>query len=381
MNGRISLYIVLGCTVLPGVAEADDGMYPNVGIEYDATFQYDRSKAKSGHDRATSDGYLDLVSTVHFRFSPDTEIWLGTEVNPVVDIKPGQERWFKGMGLTVTDLNFYQQGVSTGYRIGKIQVPFGRAQDVAPGLYAKDFVKAYDRGGMLGATGEYRYFNERIGNIAPSLSLYTQDNTFLSRPYLRPGKKVSRADGGAANTGRLNSYAATVNWTSWPALPFLEAQLAYMRNAEGRPVPPPTPDPGQPPQPATPAAAETVTGISLRAIIPSARSTDLGPTLHGEYLDFVPFVEYVDVRNEGGNQGADTSYLTTALTVDYGRWNCGITGTRKGLAGKPDERLAELSVGYQLTGVIKLAGSIGREKVDGKTSDLIGFTVTYSGGY
>lgn len=381
MRPTLSVFVVAGCLAVSDAAQADDGMYPNIGVEYDATFQYDRTKAKGGSRSTTGDGYLDLVSTVYFRFSPDSEIWLGTELNPVVDLEPGEDRWFGGMGLTVTDLNFFHQGVSTGYRVGKFQVPFGRAQDNAPGFYTQDFIGAYDRGGMLGATGEYRFFGERMGTLAPSLSVYTQDNTFLSRPYLRPGTKASRADGGAANTGRLDSYAAVVNWTSFAGMPFVEAQLGYMRNAKGTPVPPPDADPGQPPPPAAPAAAESVRGASLRAIIPSTRSTELGPTLDGSYLDFVPFVEYVEIDNEGGNLGADTTYLTTALTVNYGRWIYGVTRTRRDIDGEPDEHVSELSVAYQLTGLIQVAGSLGRQEIGGERADLVGVSFTYSGGY
>lgn len=370
---------LLLATAAPLAFAADNGMYPHVQLEYSAVAQYDYNRSTGQPKVTTTDGYLDITSVVHFRFSNDSQIWLGTEINPVVDIQPGQKRWLEGMGMTVTDLNFYHEGYNTAYRIGKYQVPFGRAMDQAPGLYTQDFVSAYDLGGMIGATFEYRYSNDRVGVIAPSVSTYFADTSFFSRNYFRPSPQARISDGGPANTGSLDSYAVVVNWLAPPAIPFLETQIGYMSNRKGVPVAsdPPTP-------PSTP-ADEKISTLSFRYVLPLTTSTDLAPTLSGNYLDVVPFVEYVNVDNENGILGNDTSYLTTSLTVDHGRWIYGLTRTHKRLnpsgGSRSTEYIAEFSMTYHLTGLLDVGVSAGREKQGGSSSNLVGLAFTYSGAY
>lgn len=359
---------------------ADDGNYPNIGMDYDATFQYDyvHPDTPQGGNRNTSDAYPDINSTFYFRFTHDQRIQLSTEINPINGPKPGQKRFFEDVGLTINDLNYYQNNANSAFMIGKYHVPFGRAQDQAPGLYTGDFVSIYDLDGMLGGTVAYRFFDQKLGMIEPNVSLYTADNSFLGRPYFEHGEKLQRSDGGPSNTGQLDSYALTVNWLAIPAVPYLEMQAGYMFNKQGEYVAQTSPPFGG-------AADEKIKIASARYIWADAPSTELGPTLAGHYFDIVPFIEFADVENEDGIQGNDTNYLTTSLTFDLGDWAVGATRTNKhrpstGSASRQDY-LNELSLTYNITGQIKLDLSAGTQKEDGEMSDLIGLAVTYSGGF
>jgi hypothetical protein len=379
MNRRTVSIAASIAAALPLAAHATDGKYPGVGMDYGVVAQYDFSRLARDPDTITSDGYFDIQSVAHFRITPDNEIWLGTEASPVIDVSPGQRRWLNGTGLAVTDLNFYHQGHDNAYRIGKLDVPFGRAQDAAPGLYTGDFVGPYALGGMIGGSYEHRWYTDGMGIIAPSLSTYFVDTSILSRAYFQPDGQTRRSDGGAANTGRFNSGAFVVNWLAPGAIPNLEVQAGYMFNHKGE-----TTDADPPTPPAT-AANETLRTVSLRYMLPLASSTDLGATLRGHYLDVVPFVEYVDVSNENGIAGNDTSYLTTSLTVDYGRFAYGITHTDKSLdaafGNGSSEYISELSVVYHLTGLIDVTVSGGRTRQGGETSNLIGLALSYSGAF
>ena len=186
---------------------ADDGQYPNVGMDYDATFQYDHvhSDSPQGGNRNSTDAYPDINATFYYRFSHDQQIQFSTEINPIDGPEPGQKRFFEDVGLVINDLNYYQNNANSAFSVGKYHVPFGRAQDQAPGLYTEDFVSTYDLDGMLGGTVAYRFFDQQWGMIEPNLSLYTADNSFLGRPYLRHGEKLRRSDGGPSNTGKLDS--------------------------------------------------------------------------------------------------------------------------------------------------------------------------------
>jgi hypothetical protein len=376
-NYRLAVLLVGSvCTVESTLA--DDGQYPNVGMDYDATFQYDHTHADSpqGGNRNTGDAYPDINSTFYFRFTHDQQIQLSTEINPVAGPEPGQKRFFEDVGLVINDLNYYQNNAKSAFSVGKYHVPFGRAQDQAPGLYTNDYVATYDLDGMLGGTMAYRFFDQTLGMIEPNLSVYTADNSFLGRPYLRHGEKLQRSDGGPSNTGKLDSYAVTVNWIAIPAVPYLEMQAGYMFNKKAEDETQPDP-PGE--------DSETIKIASARYIWAYEPSTDLEPTLAGRYFDIVPFVEFADVDNEDGIQGNDTRYLTTSLTFDFGDWALGATRTDKhrestGGADRQDY-LNELSLTYNITGQIKLGLSAGTQKEDGQMSELVGLALTYSGGY
>lgn len=292
--------------------------------------------------------------------------------------EPGQKRFFEDVGLVINDLNYYQNNANSAFMVGKYHVPFGRAQDQAPGLYTEDFVSTYDLDGMLGGTVAYRFFDQQLGMIEPNVSLYTADNSILGRPYFRHGEKLERSDGGPSNTGKLDSYAVSVNWLAIPAIPFLEMQVGYMENKKGDDVVQSGPPFGE-------AADEKIKIASARYIWAYAPSTELEPTLDGRYFDIVPFIEFADVENEDAIQGNDTRYLTTSLTFDFGDWALGATRTDKhressGGADRQDY-LNELSLTYNITGQVKLGLSAGTQKEDGEMSELVGLALTYSGGF
>lgn len=371
------LGIVGGLGLTSGEARADKGYYPNVGMDYDAAMQYDFSRSEgdgANAPRNTTDFYPDIQSSVYVRFSPNDQVRLSTEFNPVNPPGNGEERTFGDLGLVVNELNYYKLTQHTQLQVGKLQVPFGRAMDAAPGLYTNDFVATYDLGGMLGATYAYRWFGQKMGMVQGGVNLYTADTTELSRPFFRTGARAQRSDGGPANTGKLDSYAVTLNWDAIPALPFLELQAGYMRNRAGLAPP----DTGR-------ADDEVIRVLSARYIWAPDSSADLDTTLRGRYFDIVPLVEYANVRNEDAVAGNDTHYLTTSVTVDYGRWVLGATRTDKRRPWAPGagrhDYLNELSCGYRLTGQLTMGLSVGSQAQGGQGSNLVGFALTYSGAH
>ncbi|MDF2816083.1 MAG: hypothetical protein K0S73_23 [Stenotrophomonas rhizophila] len=376
-RSALVLGVAAGLGLVSSEARADKGYYPNVGMDYSAVLQYDYSRAEGDGataPRNTTDFYPDIQSSFYVRFSPNDQVRLSTELNPINPPANGEKRTFGDIGLVVNELNYYKLTQRTQLQVGKLQVPFGRAMDAAPGLYTNDFVSTYDLGGMLGATYAYRWFGQKAGMVQGGLNLYTADTTELSRPFLRSGGRAQRSDGGPANTGKLDSYALTVNWNSIPALPYLELQAGYMRNRAGVAQP----DTG-------PADDEVIRVVSARYIWAPESSADLDTTLRGRYLDVVPLVEYADVQNEDAVAGNDTRYLTTSVTVDYGRWVFGATRTDKRRPWAPGagrhDYLNELSMGYRVTGQLTMALSVGSQAQGGQDSNLVGFALTYEGAH
>lgn len=372
----LAMCIACGAGLSPS-AHADDGQYPNVGMYYTATMQYDFSRAAeadTANSRNTTDLYPDINTTFYVRFTQDDQLRLSTELNPAGPPDDGQKRVFGDLGLVINELNYYKLTRHGRAQIGKVQVPFGRAMDAAPGLYTADFVSTYDLSGMLGATYSHRFFGQSAGMVQTGLNLYTADTTGLSRTFLRSGTRAQRSDGGPANTGKLDSYAFTVDWNSIPRVPFLELQGGYMRNRAGIAQS----DTG-------PAGDEAISIVSARYIWAPDSASDLATTLRGKYFDVVPFIEYADVKNEDAIAGNDTRYLTTSLTVDYGPWTFGATRTDKQRPWAPDagrhDYVNELSAIFRPTGQINLQASVGSQSEGGQKSNLVGIAISYSGAY
>jgi hypothetical protein len=376
MKRRFALLCASCALGLAGTAGADTGRYPGFGIEYGTAIQYDFNglDVRGQPHTVTTNGYFDITNVLHFRFNPNDEIFLGTEISPVTDARPGQRRWLGGTGLNVTDLNWYHQGEVDTWRIGKIDLPFGRAQSAAPGLYTSDFVSTYALGGLIGATYQRRFYTDALGTFAPSVAVYAADTSVLSRAFFRPSTQARRSDGGATNTGKPNNVTAVLDWRAPAALPYLEVQLGYMANHKGD-----TND-------AFPAAANEQAWVtSVRYLIPFEPTTLLSPTLSGRFVDLVPFVEYARVNNENGVPGYDTAYLTTSLTLDTGRFAWGLTHTNRRIspAGSPssNEYVTEASVVYHLTGVVDLGVSGGRSRQGGEDSNLLGLQIVLNGAF
>lgn len=376
---RIFTSTCLCTALLCGPALADEepwlfvnnGVYPNIGMDWDSAFQYDynRLDADSSAGRTTTDGYLDINPVFHFRFSPNNEIWLDVEANPLNSPPDqGDSRWFGDMGVTINDLNFYRASYRSWLRVGKYEIPFGRAWDVAPGLYTTNFVDSYHLDGYLGAVYAYRINAGSLGVIEPIVGTHAVDTTFLGRSYFQSDSRTKKSAGGPANTGFPESFSTVVNWSAIPALPNLEAQAGYIYNKRG----------------VGNDKSETAYVMSALYYIPLAGSNQLGPSLDGKYFDIVPFIEYAKFENMGGKAGTNLSYLTTSITVDYGNWNIGLTRTNTSMSGAnsddstPDDYINEFSIQYNFSYLFSIQVGMGTMRSMGDKSDFVGINFDYS---
>lgn len=346
---------------------ADNGMYPNVGADIDITaFQYDYTRNDSGSKKTGTDGYFDINPVIYFRLTPNSEIWLDVEANPINPPDPGENRWFGDIGLTVNDLNFYHSNNAYWFRLGKFDVPYGRAWDISPGLYTPDFIDEYNFGGVIGGVYAYRFNAGNLGIISPIVNTYFLDTSALSRSYLQSDSRLDKSDGGAANTEKFNNYSLVLNWSGWTALPNLEAQVGYVHNHQG--------DDGN--------ADEEGYVASLYMPIVLKNSSTLAPVMTGKYIDIVPFVEYASFSDKDGIRGQDLDILSASVTLDYGYWQFAVSNTTKDASGAgtsgPDDFLTELSVVYNFTNLWSVQVGGGKQRDGGVKSRIFGISFDYS---
>jgi len=366
-------FFAFGCCAAAVANEApsvfvNNGMYPNIGMDWDSSFQSDYIRNNSGSDRTGTDGYLDINPIVYFRFSPQSQIWLDIELAPDSGLKPGDSRFFDDMGLTVNDLNYLFTADKYWFRVGKYQIPFGQAWAVAPGIYTADFVDDYNFDGLMGGVFAYRIDAGELGIVQPTVGTHFVDTTFLSETYFQSGGRTKESDGGPANTESLESYSAVINWSAIPNLYNLEMQVGYIFNEKGK-----SPDDQK---------SEDAYTVSAQYFFSPGSSNLLGPQLDGHYFDIIPFVEYVKFDNKGGEEGKKQSYLTTSVTADYGQWNFGLTRTESEVSGTKDngsdDYLNELSVQYTFTNLVSVQVGVGNQRTDGQKAKILGLTVDYA---
>jgi len=344
----------------------DNGMFPNIGMDWDSSIQYDHVDPSGDED--SDDFFVDLNPVIFLRFSPNSEIWLDVELAPLDPPEPGQHRFMDDLGLVINDINYLYSGHKTWFRIGKYQIPFGRAWEDAPGLYTEDFVDDYNFDGLLGGVVGHRYNAGRLGIFEPIAGVHFVDTTFFSRTFFQGGDRTKKSDGGPANTERPESFFTVVNWTAIPALPNLSTQVGFIHNAEGK---------GEEDE-----SSEQAYTVSASYPISVAGGDTLFDQLSGRYVELLPFVEYVKFDDADGIRNAEKAYLTTSLTLNWGQWGVGLTRTDTDYGGimrdEPNDYINELSVGYAFTRLFSLQVGLGTSKTDGVESDFVGMNLNWS---
>jgi hypothetical protein len=366
------IFLGLGCfsgSVVAGDAPSffvTNGMYPNIGMDWDSSFQYDYVHNNSGTDKTGTAAYVDINPVVYLRFSPQAQIWLDIELAPGSQVTAGENEFFKNMGVTINDLNYLYTAEKYWFRIGKYQIPFGQASNVAPGLYTGDVVGDYDFDGYIGGVFAYRINAGELGIFQPTVGTHFVDTTLLSKTYFQGGVRTKESDGGPANTESLESYSLVLDWSAIPSFYNLQMQAGYIFNAKGE---------GD-------EKSEDAYTVSAQYFFTPSSNNLLGPQLSGHFFAIVPFVEYVKFDNKDGVAGAKETYLTTSLTANYGQWSLGLTRTEIDASGTggggPDDYLNELSVQYTFIDLISLQVGVGNMRTDGDKAKVFGFNIDYA---
>lgn len=119
---------------------------------------------------------------------------------------------------------------------GKFHPRFGRAWDLGPGFYGRDFGYDYEQLEKLGGGASFTV--NALGRHTLTAEIFTQDTSVLSRgigsaPYVfdrgtyRPRRRHTD-QGFAGNTGQLDSYDLVLGGEALPELPAaLSYQVAY----------------------------------------------------------------------------------------------------------------------------------------------------------
>lgn len=173
----------------------------------------------------------ELAIAVHFL--SQLALNIGTTTEPVLDPLPGTDRYLGDHGLYLDTLNLQTTFGTASLTGGKFAPGFGTAWDVTPGIYGTALAEDYELSEMLGFGLAYGLEGLAVGNVIVGANLFTVDTTELSNSLFTERGRTTLADGGAANTARLNNYSFTLDGGEIGALPGFTWHLGYRHLSPG----------------------------------------------------------------------------------------------------------------------------------------------------
>ena len=295
----------------------------------------------------------------------------------------GGDQFFDDQGAWIEQLYAAYRYDQLDLFAGKINPRFGIAWEFAPGVYGREFAEDYELTERIGFGAAYTVDRPDLGEHRLSASTFFADTTALGESVItRPRftdpatervKRNRKSYGGVSNTESLSSYAVVLEGAAIPFLGGFTYHLGYSNQKQG--------EDGSDRERAYVAAATYRWDI------------------RGD-LAFLPLVEWVRVRNAGGNPAEtdedtgetanpklDRTYLTLSGTLVYhppesGIWNTALSWTRRDTgrdgAEPPRDHLFQISAGYRFPFGLGIDIGWAHIKEDDQTSKSVGAFITYN---
>lgn len=262
----------------------------------------------------------ELAIAIHFL--PFMLLNVGTTTEPVLDPLPGTDRYLGDHGLYLDTLNLEAHFGEASLTGGKFAPGFGTAWDVTPGIYGTALAEDYELSEMLGFGLAYGLLGLAIGDVTLGANIFTVDTTVLSESAFTNRGRTTLADGGAANTGRLDNFSFTIDGEEIAALPGFAWHLGYRYLSPGE---------GD-------VAAENGFVAGVNQTIALQNEVEL--VLNGEVAYLVNALATAD----------DALYLTGGLQVIRGPWHGELAGTLRqtdfSAGGAQNDGFIQVSAGY-----------------------------------
>jgi hypothetical protein len=294
---------------------------------------------------------------ITFQATRELSFLLGVTLEQIRVPDRGEDEAFENHALYIKTLTANYEAGPFAFYAGKFTPNFGRAWDIAPGVYGDRFAKDYEFAERWGAGGSIAFDETAVGDLDVSASVFMVDRTALSDSWVTRRGRTMAADGGPGNTDSPRSFAVALDGGNLPALDGLDYHLGYTQQAKG----------------------EGDTG-TLRGVVASARVTL--PVIGA--LVATPLVEWAHFDNFGGVRGADHTVWTAAAQFDYGPWQLVAAYAKRAISGPDDlqdgDRSFQISGGYSFaTGLLAELGWWRVEEA-GESADILGMRLSYEFG-
>ncbi len=207
--------------------------YPYLKGEIGIEIQSDHTFKSDNKDNEISDTYNTTEAELGFYFTKNFSIQAGLVFEPVFDAE--DDRIFEDHGLYAEQL--YAQFDFEPFKAfaGKYNVNFGKAWDVAPGVYGADFAEdGYEFTERLGFGASLTKNAGSAGEVTVTAGVFKQDISTLSNSAINNRGQVDIDDGGYGNTEDLENFNVAIDGEKIPAFPGLSYHFGYIHQAKGR---------------------------------------------------------------------------------------------------------------------------------------------------
>ncbi len=274
-------------------------------------------------------------------------------LEPVLDPRPFDDRYFEDHGLFVEEL--YAQAQFDFFRIfaGKFDASFGTAWDKAPGIYGVDFAEDYELVERIGGGFSVSAGQTPVGDVTFTTNIFFTDTSVLSESAFTNRGRTRKSAGGASNTNTPESFSVTLDGENVPGLPGVTYHTGFRHQAAG------TGDVGD--------EDGFVAGLQKAFAL-------------GNDMALETIVEGVYLHNTGGTAD-DTIYFTAGGALISGPWNLSTSFTLRDtdVAGGRDlyDRLAQVSGGYTFANGLTADVGYRYSREDRIETHIFGFLMTY----
>ena len=208
---KVNQFMTVIASVVVGVHATAADPVPWIDIEGTAEVQGDWAFAADQSSLRANDLTLSVEPTMAIRLTPRLLLVLEPVLESLSEgaASASNDRNFGDLGLSVETLFLTYNADERGLFVGKFNPLFGRAWDLAAGLYGSDFAEDYEITERLGIGG-YFDLSPSLGVNRLSASMFLADTTLLSETAFNNRGRFTRRLGGPSNTGELSSFAATI---------------------------------------------------------------------------------------------------------------------------------------------------------------------------
>lgn len=340
-----ALVLVAG-NAMPAAAEEEKAQY--VEGELELTLGNDNVVSSDDPGNEINDLFPEAALGLRVGLLPGLSLNAGLTLEPVLDPLPFEDRFFGDVGLYLDTLNLEAEIGDLTFVAGKFGPGFGRAWDNTPGIYGTDFAEDYELSEQIGFGAAYSVATPAAGTHTLGANIFFADTTVFSDSIFTRRGRLSTADGGAGNTGRLDNFSVTLDGAEFPSLPGFSYHLGYRHLSAG------LGDLGS--------ENGFVAGVAQEAKLAS-----------GLLLAFTGEVAHFD--NFGGTLDSAT-YFTPGLALGGEHWHGELSGTVRRInfdvGGGQTDLLAQASVGYTFDNGIDLSAGYAFVRAENIRSHVVG---------
>ncbi|MDA0240386.1 MAG: hypothetical protein O3A84_10220 [Proteobacteria bacterium] len=232
---RATIIFAIVMTAVGSLPAYAQETFPTYELEIPVEIQFDRNYRADDPAARHSQLFATIEPAVTLSFTKELSLFVHGVIEPMVDPGPSENRYFKDHGIYLEDITVRYENDRFEVFGGKFTANFGRAWDIAPGIYGTDVASAdYELSERVGFGGGVPIPIQVGGRHRISASTFFLDTSPLAQSVGRSRGTRSLADGGVSNTEDFSSFAVALDGGEFRSLPSLAYHVAYSRQGAGQ---------------------------------------------------------------------------------------------------------------------------------------------------